>query len=411
MRDPVALDQSPSRLVSDVLPEANGTADWRMVRALHQQRVEALDENRPSHVADELMKDFADAMRQVSSSYSGNERQLCMHALAVMANIENHEEVDLELFRLYYDDSRLSPASGIETRRRPSTFESVVETARRLRDVNMLVHAFSGTRSSALLCGSMHYGRFSDVRGGRGGEPASDLDVIVVLESIDALDDVLRSLAKLRNVSVDSVRSFERRCEIYRRLAHHDRMVFSHKFELWPQGSVDEILPAGVAEQGYPLSIHFLTRSVLGYILVASTPQLHTELAGERRTITDYRETATQRKDHLRTFAGRNYYMDLDIVQAEGGWLRKSRVYHVDERGSYCPGFYQTILLPSPEVLWDGAKVSSILETFHRKISSRMDQERRTTERILRPSFAHPRRSVFSSAVIKFIDSHWKWSG
>lgn len=163
-------------MVAELLPAAERQADWRRLRALYQQRLQILTGGGPGNVPGPLADAIADAVRRISWSYDGREDLMCEHVLAVLADVDRHETVDLDLFRAYFTDDRgVAPATpGRDVRRQPSIYEATVETGRRLRDVRTLRKALLGTPTSGLLVGSTSYAPFSYVRGNRHGTAASD---------------------------------------------------------------------------------------------------------------------------------------------------------------------------------------------------------------------------------------------
>lgn len=401
-----AAGQGPVRRIADILPYADLRADWNPVRSLFHQQVQLVDSG-SEHIPVEVTQAFADAIGKISASYAGHEAELCEHALAILADVECGEILDLDLFRTYYDDERFSPTPGPKplARRRPAPYEAIVETCRRLRDARSLRAACRSTGTSGLLIGSASYGRFYNIRGNRDGNAASDLDFIVVTEEATALDGIAASLAALPVAAASDVDHLVRRAHVFAGSLDDGRTVFSHKIRLWADGRPDPMLPSGVAPGDYLLSLHVMTPPVLDYILVTSTPRLLKETAGGRRTLRDYREAPTCRWDDLYDFAGRRHRADLGAVPAQDGYLRSPRVYYIDELNCYFPGFFQTMLFPPPDLLWDDLDVRSAVEEFQRKLGERLQYEASLRgHTLLRPSFAHVRRDVFAPSVTKLLD-------
>jgi hypothetical protein len=240
---------------------------------------------------------------------------------------------------------------------------------------------------------------------------ASDLDVIIVIEHADALSGIAASLTALPGVPISDVDHFVRRACVFAGELDDGMTVFSHKIRLWADGTSDPVLPSGVAAGDYLLSLHVMTRPVLDYVLVTSTPRLLKETAGARRTLRDYRESLTGRWDDLYDFAGRRHRSRLDAVSVPGGCLRSPRVYYFDELNCYFPGFYQTMLFPQPDLLWDDLDVRPAIDEFQRKLTERIRFEAdQRGHAMLRPSFAHVRRGVFTPQVIKLLDAGYSRS-
>lgn len=398
-----------ARRVADVLPEAHRRADWRAVRALFRQLLQFAEHDR-ERIPAELTEAFALELREASScsGYVRPGEQSCEHALAILAEVEGHETLDVAVYRRYYEDDRFTGPPSKDTtlvRRRSAPFEAVVETARRIRDANQLREALRNTESSGLPAGSTVYGGFYNVRGNRRGQPASDLDIIVAVGDAQQLPAATEALSTLPGVRPADVDRFARRCRVFADSLDDGRTVLSHKITLWGDGSADPMLPGEVARAEYLLSLHFVTPTVLDYILVASTPRLLQEVAGNHRSVRDYRESPARRHDHVRTLTGRSYLLGLDTRPAECGFLRSTRVYYIDESDHYCPGFFQTMFLPQPEPLWDSLDVRPALQTFYRTLAERVLYERgKHPHTMILPSFAHVRRDAFAPQVIKKLD-------
>jgi hypothetical protein len=391
------------RLVADILPGADAYANWSAVRALYHQHIQVLD---GEHVPDVVWEALAGAVMQVSWSYTGQEEQMCEHALAILAEVAEHEILDIHGVHALYHDDRASqaPRTGA-VRRRPAPGEAIVETCRRLRDVHHLRDALHSTHSSGLLIGSTSYGRFFNVRGNRPGAPASDLDFVIVAETSEILDTIGDRLAALPFASASDIDKFRHRSAIFAGSLDDGRTVFSHKIGLWSAETSDPMLPPGVASADYLLSLHVMTAPVLDRILVASTPRLRRETAGSRRTVKDYREAPRGQNDHVRTFAGRSYQLDLDSTPVDHGYLRLPRVYYIDPFDSYCPGFYQTMFLPRPDLPWDHLNVRPALMEFRAKLEERIQYETgRRPHAMLRLSLAHVRREAFAPHVTRSLD-------
>lgn len=406
--------QDPVRRVADLLPQANGHADWGLVRGLFEQQVRLVGSG-SKVIPVEVTEAFADAILTISANpnYVGREAQLCEHALAVLAAAEYREILDLNLFRRYYEDDLYASAAVAPPvgRRRPARYEAIVETCRRLRDARRLRAACRNTGTSGLLTGSASYGRFYNVRGNRGGVAASDLDFIVVIDQASALDGVASGLRALPGVASRDVDRFVDRAYVFADCLDDGRTVFSHKIRLWADGTPDPMLPSAAAPTCYPLSLHVMTPPVLEYVLVTSTPRLLKDAAGARRTVRDYREVPTGRWDDLYDFAGRRHRSNLSAEPTRDGCLRSPLVYYIDEFDCYFPGFYQSMLFPPPDLLWDDLDIRLALNDFPRKLDQRVRHEaNQRPHAMLRPSFAHVRREVFTPSVIRFLDAGYSRS-
>jgi hypothetical protein len=397
----MVIEYSEARRVADLLPEADAMADWRRVVRLYRQIVEFGG----SEPAPPLLRGaLAQAMHDVSASYLGQEEHMCAHGLAMLANDEGHERFDTALWTSYYLDVRFAVRRAV--RPLPTPYESLVETSRRLRDARALRSTLHDTGTTGLLAGSISYGRFYNVRGHRPDAQASDLDLFVVLPDSGSLDDVVDRLGSVPFASRAAVDKLGARSRIFADRFDDGRTILSHKVECWDDRS-DPALPGGAVQGIYLLSVHLITRPVLDYLLVDSTPRIRREVAGTRRSIRDYRDRTTRRRDLHRTFAGRACALDSDSVAVPGGHMRTTDFYRIDEHDFYSPGLYQSMLLPAPDLLWgDEPGALPRLRRFHRKLDERVRYEA-TVHRyaLLRPSLAHVRRDAFAPWVIERIDA------
>ncbi|MGV9764734.1 hypothetical protein [Micromonospora tulbaghiae] len=393
-----------ARLVADVLPAVDLFRSWSRVRRLLRQ---LSDIGAGGGAPDVLRGELADSLLDISSSYHGREELMPLHALAVFADMADQEVLDVATARAHYAADLLAPSPRMDAagRVRPGCYETVVETCRRRRDARRLRDMLASTRTSCLLIGSASYGRFSNVRGNRQGSQASDLDLIIVVQTSAELSEIATRLGELPWVYPADAAHLGRRAKIFMDRLDDGRTVFSHKVTLWPDDTVDPMLPAEIAPPSYPLSLHVMTPSVLGHILLSTTPSVLRQTAGSRRTVQDYREAPRARNDHVRSFAGRSYHLRLDAQPTEGGWLRSPQVYYIDPFDAYCPGFYQTMLMLQPDPAWDNLDVRPGLRAFHTKLAERLRYEAaRDWNAELRLSFAHIRRGSFTPQVIRGLD-------
>jgi hypothetical protein len=394
-------DRRYARTVADVLPDAARSADWRPVRVVYRQARSIVAGPVPATPPLELLERLAEELDRIATSYSGREEHLCLHLLAVLADEDGHEVIDDRLVRQYYTDRSLRGDPPRTARRAPAVLEAAVETCRRVIDARRIGVALRGTGTSGLLCGSANYGRFLNVRGGDDDTDPSDLDLIVALPDVGSLATVVEHLRAVAAIEPADLDRLDRRRTVFVRDLDDGRTTFSHKLRL----RTAPMLPGDPVAPTYRLSLHLVTRPVLDYLLVTSSPRLIEDAIGSRRTITDYRETPTDRRDEQRTFTGRTHYLESTVRPAEAGLLRSTGVYSVDAAGHYSPGFFQTMLLPQPETLWDEMNIQPELADFRRKIAERVRHEREANPfALILPSLAHLRLGIFAPRVIAFLD-------
>ncbi|MFI5911760.1 hypothetical protein [Dactylosporangium sp. NPDC051541] len=383
------------RLAADLVRAANAEADWRAPRELYRQLIAMLPELPP----DDLLGAFAEAVAGLGPAYAGRYALLAAHALAVMAAVEGAERLDDGLALRLYHDERFTRA-GEPAGRRPPPYQVVVETCRRLRDAELVVGLLRGTSASVLLCGSVDYGAFYNVRTG------SDLDIVVVGDAA-ALRRLADRADRLPGVPAAEAAALARRARIFAGRYDDGQTVFSHKLTLRAGEGPDPLLPADGPIQRYPLSLHFLTRPLLRYVLVGSATRLTAEDAGPARTVRQYRATGTARHDAHRTLAGRRWERAAVVEPAEAGVLRTTSVYAFDETDAYCLGFVQSLLLTvGPAPLYDGLGVRGELDAFRHKLRERLRVERaRQPFTVRRLSLAHVRQAVLGPHVIRALDA------
>jgi hypothetical protein len=401
-------------LVAKALRDARLVADWDLVESVYRQCTEIARDEDGSYLPDPLAGYLAEALWRISANYNRHEELFISHALAVLGNIESKESLTGKLFGELYSDVRYqrfwryAPKTVTGKRRRPTPFESLVETARRLRDANSLQDVLAGTATSGILGGSTSYGRFFNVCAQHDDTAASDLDFMIVLPDFAELPDTAREVGKLCAASSASVAALAERATIFiERGFDDDHTIFSHKLPLW-QEREDPVMAWARLPGSYLLSLHFLSQPVLDYLLVADATRLNSDQAGWKRSVNDYREHAVVRMDHLRSFSGRHQPQPLPARDVDGGFLRRSRVYSFDANDQYYPGMFQNLFLPRFDWRWDNLNVARQLDAFKWKIAARFRYERRMRpHEYLRVSLAHNRAEVFAPHVIEMIDTQF----
>jgi hypothetical protein len=385
--------------VGDLLTAAYGVADWSEARALFAQ-CQQIRGGRPVRlIPDDLRDTLAVRLSSLMASYLGREELFVGHAFAVFAEATGRETLDASLFRRLYGDRSRARSS-----RQPATFETVVETARRLRDLNGLRGLLSGTGTSGIPCGSVSYGPFYNVRGWTPRHAASDLDLVIVAGDLDTLPAIAERIAGLPGADEASSERLRVRAALFHDRYDDSRTVFSHKVAMWTDRR-DPVLELAGVPGAYQLSLHILSQRTLSNVLVESSTRLTRATAGSSRTVLDYRETRNARPDRLRTFAGLEHRVGARLEPAELGWRRWLTAYQFDDSGRYCPGFFQTILLPRFDPRWDDLDSRPGLHAFQRKYLERLRHERaRDRHALLLPSLTHVRRDEFAPHVVAEFD-------
>jgi hypothetical protein len=387
-------------------------ADWQRVQNLYRQFVRTVEqENLDEPLAGELAK----AMARTCAAYDGEEETFVSHLLSVACEVDPQSGNSKDRFRALYSDPR--PAifpqyrkEGPEDRRRPPPFEAATETCRRLRDINRLRDQLVLVPTACVLGGSASYGRFFNTVGNRDNEP-SDLDLLLVVESYDALPAVVDALRRFPGVHQEHIETMAARAALFAELLHSRdglRCIFSHKLELWPPSSPDPFLSETGIDGAYPLSVHSVSAADFDYIILRDRPQLDVE-----REIFDFREGPPDRPDRQRSFAGTAVEVERESEEVEGGFLTSSRVCHLEsaepEPGErFFPGQHQNLVLPEVEVRWELSFSRIYLPLYSFKV--KLD-ERLALERVQRPyeiqnlANSHTRRYAFAPYVAARVEA------
>lgn len=397
------------RQVAEILRAAHATADWDLVEGVYRQCQEIAKDPHGRTIPLNVAGFLAEAFGRIAANYYDREEELIVHALGVLGNIDESETVSPALFRRLYHDPRFArfrqySGANDAPRRRPRPFEALVETVRRYRDLNSLGLALSKVPTSGILGGSVNYGRFFTVRGQFENDPASDLDLVVVLPDFGFLDSAIASLDAVRAIAGEDLRALAERARLFTEKDLDDgRTVFSHPVPMW--GAADDSLMAWAPNSGtYRLDVRFLSLAALDWLLVADSSKLNGSSAGQTRSVRDYCATNSSNEDHHRSFGGHNLRSQLEMHPAEGGFLRSSRVYQIDD-DRYYPGVFQNLVLPRFAQRWESVPISGRLEAFRWKITERLRWERRERPyEMLRLSLSHIRSELFAPHVLRSVD-------
>jgi hypothetical protein len=253
----------------------------------------------------------------------------------------------------------------------------------------------------------MSYGAFYNVRGAREDQAASDLDLVIVLEHYSQLPALCDELSKLPGISQDCVDFFRKRITTFlsRPDLSDEHTILSQKLRMWAPGVQDSLMQWVEASPEYLLSLHFMSTSVLRWLLASDTTHFRDEVMG-RRVVRDYRDRKTERDDHQRSFGGSDLKTPLNAREVPNGWLRTSRAYLIDKDDRYYPGMFQNLFQPKFAVRWGDDKVANELNTFKLKMYERFQYERcKHQYNFLQFSLSHTRREIFAPHVTRAIDA------
>lgn len=400
------------RHVPDILRVAHANADWDLVEGVYRQCIAVAEDKNGHFMPDELPSSLAKAFGRISANYHRREEDLVLHGLAILGNAEHADRVSPALFSGLYRDVRFDrydpyrPAPpGHDIRRRPHPFETLVETARRYRDLNHLSAVLADLPTSCILGGSLNYGRYFSVRGAVAGSTGSNVDILVVIPDFGWMDEVLSGISTLPGCGRASLTTLERRARLWRENGLDDgRTVFTQRLSVWSD-TPDPLMEWAPDPGEYELDLRIASIEALDWLLVADAPKLTAGGAGHHRSVRDFCQSERSADGYLRSFSGRSLRMPLDVEKVDDSLLLTHRVYSIHE-DRYYPGSLQNLILPRFNKRWDNAPIGGKLETFRWKIVERLRAERRDQPyEVLRVSLAHTRADGFAPHILSSIDS------
>ena len=400
------------RHVPDILRIAHANADWDLVEGVYQQCTAVAEDKNGHFMPDELPSSLAKAFGRISANYHRSEEDLVLHGLAILGNAEQADRISPALFTGLYRDVRFDrfgpygpTPSGHESRRRPHPFETLVETARRYRDLNHLSGVLADLPTSCILGGSLNYGRYFSVRGAVAGSAGSNVDIMLVLPDFSWMDEVLSGVSTLPGCTRSSLTTLERRARLWRENGLDDgRTVFTQRLSMWSD-TPDPLMEWAPNPGEYEIDLRVASIEALDWLLVADNPKLSSGGAGHHRSVRDFCQSKRTVDGYLRSFSGRSLRMPLDVEKVDDSLLLTHRVYSIHE-DRYYPGSLQNLILPRFNKRWDNAPIGGKLETFRWKIIERLRSERRDQPyEVLRVSLAHTHADGFAPHILSSIDS------
>lgn len=396
--------------VSEMMAAARKTADWDLVETMYRQCVDITEDADGTYIPEGIAGFLAEAFGRIAANYYGREDELVLHALGILGNIDRFETISAPLFERLYADRRFDRfrqySDDGELHRRPRPFETLVETVRRYRDLNALRRVLSNVPTAGILGGSVNYGRFFTVRGSREHEPASDLDLMVVLPHYGLLDRSISALRDVTAVAREDVLAMAARARAFAENELDDgRTVFAHKVTMWADRQ-DPVMAWAPNPGTYQLDLRFASLDALDWLLVADTPKLNEGSAGRGRSVMEFCPLGSSAENHQRSFSGRNLRSAQESRELPDGLLRSSRVYTFDgDDEHYYPGVLQNIVLPRFAQRWESVPINGRLEAFRWKVIERLRYERRRRPyELLRMSHAHTRSENFAPFVLRAVD-------
>ena len=391
-----------SRYIMGCMKPVEGIRDpWDRVQALAEQCLRLSTADTP-YVPSKVPDFLGWLLARLSNSYYGQESVFFSKAVErftqAAENVYKREVSREEVYRLTcYPNKR-----NVEGRRSPGFAESTIETTRRLRDIRLLEEALSKTTVGAVVGGSMSYGKFINVKG---GDDASDIDLLIV---IDSWNDLAITLSNLRRMSIVSPTDVERMMirseKMLSKWGDRDNITFSGKAKL-RETSQDTFLERFGQPTKYDLSVHFVSREGADILLMKDHLDLSASDKMKSREFMDYRELPPSRDDFQRAFSGDSLNIPVKYDQHGESYERFTMSFVVRD-GRFYPGMLQGIVLPAFDVRWGDTRFRRVVESFRWKLVERLRYEKNAfPNEILRLSVAHTRTDAFATHIIPSIDA------
>lgn len=397
--------------------------DWRAIEAIYLQLSLLKKNGGPTPPSLPLVLDqLAEATAQVFSAYEGLEDVFLEHLRELMLRIDKPGwKPRLEFRNLCKDESlRRFDLFRRGDRPPPRPFEAAVETVRRLVDLNQLRSQFQEPQilreleTSAILGGSLSFGRFFSVYGEYSGRP-SDIDLILLIpdfEDLEKVVDVLRAVHDQEGyhfIETQSLDEMEARARFFssefRR--EHGPIIFQHKLSLWPESPEKGYFKQFQYPLYYNLALHVMTVQEFKHISLEDCPKLDQIPEGPRRTVNVYRDDAPpEREEEQYCFAGFRDWSKVPAKAVRHGYLTTVQVCDIKDRRFY-PGMHLNLLFPQFEVRWEAPRIPArlALQALRYKLLARLVDEKLSHERqVMKLSFAHARSERFSRRVRMRLD-------
>lgn len=380
---------------------------WNRIEVLTEQCLRLANAKEP-YVPLQIPDMMSWLLSRLSNSYFGDEAAFAASAFKKFSKaahkVKSRELSYKDIYSLtFYPDKK-----NLGDRRAPGFAEATLETIRRLRDMREIENVLSKSSVGGIVGGSMSYGKFLNVKG---GEDASDLDILLVVDSWNNVPDVLLDLKKLPFTSDKDIEYMTRRIgSMLSEWKHEKEIVFSGKISFWAEEK-DPML--GIFELNvspkYQLSLHFMSREGADIMLLKNIQNIVTTDNLESEQFLDYRESEPKRPDFQRTFTGESLGIEIPFEERVDGdvvsYVRSTSSFVV-ENGHFYPGMLQGLVLPAFDIMWGDSKFRRLVASFRWKLIERLRYEKNAfPNNTLRLSFAHTRSDVFANHVKKAIDS------
>jgi hypothetical protein len=327
------------------------------------------------------------------------------------------EESKKEASRRLYKDEDLSDfdvfKQEVDGKIRPKPFEAAVETVRRINDLNLIRDEVEKLGNSAILGGSLSFGRFFTVRGAYTSDRPSDIDLVIVTPSHQDIARIVGALRKVRFAEENCFflgRELEKMEERAAAFVDLDRsgvpVIFQHKFNLWEQGKAALFEEFGTP-LAYRLALHIVDIDTFDYLTLKDYSRLG-DLPTAPLQIRVYRDDKPSGETEAQfSFSGRRRSSDVEFEKVDGGHLATVQLCELAD-GRFYPGVHLNLIFPAFEVRWENPdlRLRLPLLALRYKFQGQIQDERSAYPlEIHRFSFAHARSSQFARRVTQRLDS------
>lgn len=275
----------------------------------------------------------------------------------------------------------------------PSITEAVSETIKRLKFLSDYIPSLPSHIMSCVSGGSMSYGRFFNVRG---GEYASDLDLIMVYEN-DHVDNLSGKSMFPPHLGFESseTNSLDERLKIFSEMTKkHEAQVLSHKT---------------TTLSGLEISMHLMSREVFNNSMIFGPQKdISNGLEVDRR-VYDYKSKPFKHQVMTqRDMYGNKYNFFADESPVKGGQtdqevISKIPAYAI-KNGQYVPGVYQNLVSPRFEFEPHTKPLISAAVTMYWGLM----QDLATKQKLINPEASvlksHIRYDLFSPRLKQYYD-------
>lgn len=246
----------------------------------------------------------------------------------------------------------------------PSLFEATTETIRRLRFLERLRNNLPAETEALIICGSMSYGRFFNIRG---GDDPSDIDLILVVNNefvVEGKDDQPdRLFADFDGFSYQERALLSLRFSRFRRLYNENKaQVMSQKFSV----------------ENYEVGLTIIPIRDFQWEMIDLPEQLLCDRKDIEVFTLDYKPQPYSHREYKQT----NFLGDLYRYYAPEETLPLGEVItHIPacivKNKRLITGLHENFVLPKLETLYDKGQIQLILEEYEQLLKRECLVERK----------------------------------